>query len=117
VEGGERVTAADCPTCYGSREVPHVDWMGRDTTITCPKCGYREVATKEDVTPDVVEMVWGVVEGWYLNEAIDWQAVLERVEGYTLPDRRRISFGPEDDSPAIRSIKSTIRKMKKEANE
>lgn len=72
----------------------------------------RPILTAADVTEEVLNDVWGVVEGWYMDQPVDWEDVLERVEKGDAWD-----FGTQMDSPAINKIKRTIRKWKSEASE
>jgi hypothetical protein len=72
-----------------------------------------EVRTAEDVTDEVLELVKGIVEGWYDEGRIDWEDVFERLEyKRTLDDGRGIDLGEDLNSPAIKKIKSEIRKWR-----
>lgn len=68
-----------------------------------------EVRTADDVTPEIIEIVQGIVEGWYDEGRIDWENVWDRVEKIPLDDGRGIDMGEDLDSPAIRKIKKEIR--------
>lgn len=74
-----------------------------------------EIRTREDVTQEVLDLVWSYVEGWYMDTPIDWTDVLERAERSALPDGSSPDFGPDWDSPAIRRIKRDVGTMKREA--
>ncbi|MEV8399163.1 hypothetical protein [Streptomyces niveus] len=71
-----------------------------------PDC---EVRTAEDVTPEVIEIIQGIVEGWYDEGPIDWENVWDRADKKQLDDGRELDFGEELDSPAQRKIKKEIR--------
>jgi hypothetical protein len=71
-----------------------------------------EVRTAEDVTDEVLEIVRGIVEGWYDEGRIDWEDVWDRMEKSVLDDGRGIDMGGDLGTPAIRKIKSEIRKWR-----
>lgn len=71
-----------------------------------------EVRTAEDVTPEIIEIVQGIVEGWYDEGRIDWEDVWDRVERTYLDDGRGIDMGTDLGSPAILKIKREIRKWR-----
>jgi hypothetical protein len=71
-----------------------------------------EVRTAEDVTDEVLEIVQGIVEGWYDEGRIDWEDVWDRVEKSVLDDGRGIDMGSDLGSPAILKIKKHIRKWR-----
>lgn len=68
-----------------------------------------EVRNVEDVTDEVLEIVKGIIEGWYDEGRTDWENVWDRVEKVPLDDGRGIDMGEDLDSPAIRRIKKEIR--------
>ncbi|MFE4681615.1 hypothetical protein ACFRNJ_12355 [Streptomyces sp. NPDC056721] len=71
-----------------------------------------EVLTAEDVTDEVLEMVQGIVEGWYDEGRIDWEDVWDRMDKRVLDDGRGIDMGSDLGSPAIRKMKREIRKWR-----
>jgi hypothetical protein len=71
-----------------------------------------EVRTAEDVTDEALEMVQGIVEGWYNEGRIDWEDVWDRMDKRVLDDGRGIDMGSDLGSPAIRKIKREIRKWR-----
>jgi hypothetical protein len=71
-----------------------------------------EVRTAEDVTDELLEMVQGIVEGWYNEGPIDWENVWDRLEKQTLDDGRGIDMGDDLGTPAIRKIQREIRKWR-----
>jgi hypothetical protein len=71
-----------------------------------------EVRTAEDVTDEVLEIVQGIVEGWYDERPIDWEDVWDRMEKSVLDDGRGIDMGEDLGSPAILKIKKEIRKWR-----
>lgn len=71
-----------------------------------------EVRTEDDVTEEILELVQGIVEGWYDEGRIDWEDVWDRMEKRTLEDGRGIDMGTDLASPAIKKIKKHIRKWR-----
>ncbi|WP_274916813.1 hypothetical protein [Streptomyces sp. WZ-12] len=71
-----------------------------------------EVVTAEDVTEEILEIVQGIVEGWYNEGPVDWENVWDRMEKYSLEDGRGIDMGGDLSSPAIRKIQREIRKWR-----
>lgn len=67
-----------------------------------------EVRTVEDVTPEIIEIVQGIVEGWYDEGRIDWEDVWDRVERQQLDDGRGIDMGTDLSSPPIKKIRKEI---------
>jgi len=80
---------------------------------------YTDIKTAEDVTDEVMKIVLDVVDGWYQFGRIDWEDVLDRVEGSELEDGSRIDFGDglneasTDTSGAIKKIKALVRKHRR----
>jgi hypothetical protein len=70
-----------------------------------------EITKAEHVTEAVLDEVWSIVEGWYLNSPIDWEDVYARIEKYN----DDIDFGTEIDTPAMRKIQRIVRQWKREA--
>lgn len=61
------------------------------------------VVKSEDVTEELLDACWGIVEGWYSVCTIDWDDVLDRLE------RSGWDFTDDADTPAIRKLKRTMR--------
>ncbi|MFH9731943.1 hypothetical protein [Streptomyces sp. NPDC017260] len=72
-----------------------------------------EVRTAEDVTPEVIEIIQGIVEGWYDSGRIDWEDVWDRAEKQQLEDGRELDFGSDLASLAQEKIKKEIRAWRK----
>ena len=73
---------------------------------------YRPIKTATDITPELLEMVEVIFDGWFIDEArIDWHAFLDRLELMGLYD-----LGGTMDNDAIRVIKKYVRKIKAESN-
>lgn len=69
----------------------------------------RILVTRQDVTDDVLETVWDVIEGWYLDDPIDWEDVLDRA------DNAEWEFGDQWDDPVITYVQREMRRRKREA--
>jgi hypothetical protein len=68
----------------------------------------------EDVTEELVSITLEIVDGWYQDTRIDWEDVLDRLEKATLEDGRGIDMGSDLGSPAIKRLKSQVRKALRE---
>ena len=77
---------------------------------------WTAVVAKEDVTQEVFDLVWGVIEGWYDSgdRRIDWEDVFERTEASVLADGSLLDWGPEIGSPAMREVQRRVRKLIRE---
>lgn len=70
------------------------------------------LATRESVTDEIIEMVHGIVDGWYQEGRIDWENVWDRLERHELANGDGIDI-PSLDSPAQQEIKKRIRADRK----
>lgn len=72
---------------------------------------WTEVRTAADVTEEILELLMDEAEAQGLggHGPIEWEDVLDPVEGLELRDGSRIDFGSSLDSPAIRKIKREVR--------
>jgi hypothetical protein len=71
-----------------------------------------EPRSEEDVTEELLEIVQGIVEGWYDEGRIDWEDVWDRMDKAVLADGRGIDMGGDLGTPAIKKIKREIRKWR-----
>ena len=69
---------------------------------------YTEIRSADDVTDEVIEIVLSVVDGWYQTGRIDWEDLLDRVDGNELADGSKIDFGCDMLSEAIRKVKTIV---------
>jgi DNA-binding PadR family transcriptional regulator len=72
----------------------------------------HKIVEEDDVTEEVLEVVQGIVSGWYDEGRIDWEDVWDRMERTRLADDRGIDMGGDLGSPAIKKIKREIRKWR-----
>lgn len=77
---------------------------------------YTEVLTADDVTPEVMALAWGIIEGWYASgdEKIDWEDVWDRMDGAHLEDDSLVDLGGQTDTPAMRRIQREMRRIIRE---
>lgn len=67
------------------------------------------VTSASDVTAEILDVAESIADGWYEEGPIDWEDLLERLEGMSLgDDDNRLDLGTDMDSPAIRLIKNHI---------
>lgn len=69
--------------------------------------------TAEDVTEELVNMTMDIVDGFYGEQRIDWEDVLDRLERQQLADGRGIDFGDQMVSPAIGRLQREVRKLRR----
>lgn len=73
---------------------------------------YTTVTQAEEVTEELLEMVEGVTDGWYLDKPVDWEDVWERMDGTPLNDHTLLDLGGETDTPAMRKMQRHVRKIR-----
>lgn len=75
---------------------------------------WHDVTEAADVTEQVLEMARDVIDGWYSDGPIDWENVWDRMEGISSDGRWYLSWGNDNDTPAMRKIQRVIRKERRE---
>lgn len=71
---------------------------------------YTRVHEGADITDEIIEIAQSVYAGWYGDgQRIDWEDLIDRVDGAELSDGTRLDLGNSMDSPAIKKIKREIR--------
>lgn len=74
---------------------------------------YRLVEESEDVTVEILDAAESIFDGWYADEPrIDWEDFLDRLDGIPLEDGSTVDLSGDMMSPAIKVIKSHIRKYR-----
>jgi hypothetical protein len=58
----------------------------------------------------IVEMVIDVLDGWYEGKQIDWEDVLDRIDGNELPDGATLDIRATY-CPAWKTLKRHVHKM------
>lgn len=71
---------------------------------------YTTIVEADQVTEEIIEIIWQITNGWYQDRTIDWENVWDRADGSELEDGTKLDFGEDLDSPAMRKIKNRIRK-------
>ena len=75
-----------------------------------PDHTYTAVREAADVTDEILAIAESIEEGWYGGGArIDWDDLVNRLDGSALKDGTRVDMGGRTDTPAIRKIQRHIR--------
>lgn len=69
------------------------------------------ILTREDVTEEVLEHVFAITEGYYLDQPIDRFDFIDRLESHT-----EAEWGDQIDSPAIEYALRKARAHRREVN-
>jgi hypothetical protein len=67
------------------------------------------VVQADQVTEEILKFFYDVVDGWYQTGRIDWEDLLDRVDGAELEDGTILDLGNSMVSPAIVKIKKCVR--------
>lgn len=70
---------------------------------------YRPILSVDDIDDDILTAAFDIVEGWYLEERIDWADFLDRLETWVA-----IDLGSKMDAPWIEYLKKKVRAHRKE---
>jgi hypothetical protein len=71
---------------------------------------YTSPQAASDITEEIVTVATDVVDGWYPEGRIDWEDLLERIDGTELADGSRLDMGESMMSEAITRLKREVRK-------
>lgn len=75
---------------------------------------YTRMVEASEVTDEVLEYAVEEADSRYPSpERIDWEDVLDRLDGTRLNDDTRLDLGNSYDSPAIRKIKKHVRDVRR----
>jgi hypothetical protein len=71
------------------------------------------------VTPEIINIIWGITEAHFPAAVIDWDEVWEQIDGIRLADGRifEILPGASVGTPTLIAIKQTILWMRREEAE
>ena len=69
------------------------------------------ITESSEVTEEILEQAYAIVEGYYLDEPINRENLINRLESWT-----EVDFGPKIDSPAIEFIIRKARAYRREIN-
>lgn len=64
-----------------------------------------------EVTDELVEAAYEIVQGWYQEGRIDWDDVWDRLESQV----NDLDLGTELESPELLELKKRVLKMRREA--
>ena len=70
---------------------------------------YTSPTTADDVTEEMVEIVRGILEGWYNEGRIDWEDVWDRAERIPLDDGTELDLPQDLGSPVYKALKKRAR--------
>jgi hypothetical protein len=75
---------------------------------------YTLVVQASQVTDEIMEIAYGITEGWYQTGRIDWHDFLGHIDGSELSDGSILDLGDSMLSPAIKKIKSYVRDYRRQ---
>lgn len=70
---------------------------------------WTEVREASDVTPEIIDAVYRVVDGWYVGIPLDQESLLYQLESCRLKDGTYPDLGQKTSSPAITMIMELAR--------
>jgi len=73
---------------------------------------YTSIHEAADVTDEILDACEDIVDGWHGDGRVDWEDVIDRLDGYHLADGSLLDLGSNAESGAIRHIKRVIRKRR-----
>jgi len=77
---------------------------------------FLELKTAGQVTDEIANLAFEIADGWYQDTRIDWEDLLNRLDGSQLADKSVLDLGNDLMSPAIKEIKRRVQVMRKEAS-
>ena len=78
-----------------------------------PEATYLELRTADQVTDEIAEAAYEIADGRYQDTRIDWDLLLDRLDGMELKDGSVLDLGSNLLSPAITEIRKRVRKMRR----
>lgn len=76
---------------------------------------WKTLVTAEDVPQELLDRAVDVADSWYGEGRIDWEDVLDRLDGHETEDGTRLDLGGNLNSAAIRKIKAHVRQVRKDS--
>jgi hypothetical protein len=76
---------------------------------------YTTVTAADDVPQELLDYAVESADSWFGDGPIDWERLLDRLDGWEFPDGLLADFGDDTDTPAIRKIKAYVRKVRRES--
>lgn len=68
--------------------------------------------TAADVTDEILEYALDTTENWFPDMPIEWESVWDRMEGYEFPNGKKLSWGDEFDTAAMKKVQRYVRKIR-----
>lgn len=72
---------------------------------------FRPIRSVDDIDDTILTAAYDIVEGWYLEERIEWTDFLDRLETWV-----SIDLGSDMTAPWIEHLKKKVRAHRKELN-
>jgi hypothetical protein len=66
---------------------------------------YTSPVAVDDVTDEMIEMVRGIIDGWYSEGRVDWEDVWDRMERIPLDDGTALNLPTDLASPVFARLK------------
>jgi hypothetical protein len=87
--------------------------MGGAVVTSTDATNYTAVVKADQVTTEIFEAAESIFDGWYADvPRIDWDDFLDRLDGMSLEDGSTLDLGEDMMSPAIKTIKTHIRRYR-----
>lgn len=74
------------------------------------RTGVTKLETTDDITEEIVILIWGIIADRYRDSATNWHAVWEVAQGTHLEDGTLLDLGSDYDSPVLRELKDRAQK-------
>lgn len=75
---------------------------------------WKTLVTAEDVPEELLDHAVEVADSWYPGR-IDWDDMLDRLDGFETADGTRLDLGADTGSGAIKAIKAHVRQIRKDS--
>lgn len=72
---------------------------------------FRPIRSVDDIDDTILTAAYDILEGWYLEERIEWTDFLDRLEVWV-----SIDLGSDMTAPWIELLKKKVRAHRKELN-
>ncbi|NUT90899.1 MAG: hypothetical protein HOY78_02600 [Saccharothrix sp.] len=76
---------------------------------------YTTVTSADDVPQELLDHAVESADSRFGDGPIDWNLLIDRLDGWEFPDGLLADFGDDMDSPAIRKIKAHVRKVRRDS--
>lgn len=72
------------------------------------RTGVTKLETADDITEEIVILVWGIIADRYRNSSPNWDTVWEVAQGSHLEDDTLLDLGSDYASPALKELKHRV---------